>query len=84
MKTDQSIIYMVSYQMFLHMMYWVGQVDYYCQKVMSLLVIMEIRWKVDWEVIGFEYSYVYFVIMGYSVQDYVQVEDVMQLSVDIL
>ena len=29
---------------------WEGQVDYYGKKGMSLLGIMEIRWKVDGEV----------------------------------
>ena len=49
---------------------------------MSLLGIMEIRWKVDGEVSGFEYSFVGYVIKGYSVHDYVQVAAVIQLSVD--
>ena len=45
------------------------------------MVIMEIRWKVYGEVSGFEYSFVDCVIKGYSVQDHVQVESVIQLSV---
>ena len=49
---------------------------------MSLLGIMEIRWKVDGEVSGFEYSYVDYVNKGYSVQDYVQVVAIIQLSID--
>ena len=40
---------------------------------MSLLGIMEIRWKVDGEVSGFEYLFVDYVIKGYSGQDHVQV-----------
>ena len=51
---------------------------------MILLVIMEMKWKVDGEVSGFEYSFFAFVIKGYSGQDHVQVADVMQLAVDTL
>ena len=35
------------------MRYCKGQVDYYGKKGMSLLGIMEIRWKVDGEFSGF-------------------------------
>ena len=43
---------------------------------------MEIRWKFDGEVSGFEYSFVDDVIKGYYVQDHVQVATVTQLAVD--
>ena len=49
---------------------------------MSLLVIVEIRWKVDQEVSEFEYSFVDNVIKGCSIQDIVQVTYVMNLAVD--
>ena len=49
---------------------------------MIVLVIMGIRWKVDVEVSGFKYSFFDHVITGYSRQDHVQVEDVIQLAVD--
>ena len=49
---------------------------------MSLLGIMDIMWKIDGRVSGFEYSFVYYLIQGYSDQDHVQVESVIQLSVD--
>ena len=49
---------------------------------MSLLGIIEIKWKVDGEFGGFEYSFVDYVINGYSGQDYVQVAAVNQLGVD--
>ena len=58
-----------------------GKVDYYGKKGMSFLGIMEIRWKVDGEVSGFEYSFVGYVIKGYSGQDHVQVTAVIQLAV---
>ena len=56
-KTDPSIIYMFSdhKQKVLQMTYWEVQVDNYGKKGMCLLVIMEIRWKFDGEVSGFEY-----------------------------
>ena len=49
---------------------------------MSLLGIMEIRWKVDGEVSGYEYSFVDYVMKGYSGQDSLQVSAVIQLAVD--
>ena len=49
---------------------------------MSFLGFLEVRWKVDGEVSGFEYSFVDYVIKGYSGQDNVQVAAVTQLSVD--
>ena len=49
---------------------------------MVLLVFMEIRWKVDGEVSGFEYSFFDYVIKGYSGQDCLQVADVIHLAVD--
>ena len=84
MKTDPSIIYIVPdhKQNVLHMRYREGQVDYYGKKGMSLLVIMEIKWKVDGEVSVFEYSFVEYIIKGYSGQYNVQVEAVIQLTVD--
>ena len=51
---------------------------------MSFLESMEIRWKVYGEVNGFEYSFVDYTIKGYSGQYYVQVEAVIQLTVDTL
>ena len=84
MKTDSSTIYMVPYHKHkvLQMIYWEVQVNYYGKKGMSLLVIMEIRWKVDGEVSGFEYSFSDYVIKVYSDQDNVQVAAVIQLAVD--
>ena len=58
-----------------------GKVEYFGKKGMSLLVIIEISCKFDGEVIGFEYSFVDYIIKGYSGQDHVQVADVIQLSV---
>ena len=49
---------------------------------MRLLGIMEIRWKVDGQVSGFEYLYFDYVIKEYSGQDQVQVAAVIQLAVD--
>ena len=49
---------------------------------MSLLGFMEIRWKVDGEVSGFEYLFVDYVTKGYSGQDHVQVAAVIQQAVD--
>ena len=49
---------------------------------MSLLGIMEIRWKVDGGFSGFEYSFADYVINGYSGQDHVQVAAVINLAVD--
>ena len=43
---------------------------------------MEIRWKVDGEVSWFEYSFIDYVIKGYSSQDHVQAAAVIQLAVD--
>ena len=51
---------------------------------MIILVIMEIRLKVDGEVSGFEYSFFSYVIKVYGGQDHVQVADVIQLVVDAL
>ena len=55
MKTEPSIIYMVSDHKKNQMRYREGQVDYYDKKGSSLLGYMEIWWKVDGEVSGFEY-----------------------------
>ena len=49
---------------------------------MNLLGIVEIRWRVDGEVSVSEYSFVDYVIKGYSNQDHVQVAAVIQLAVD--
>ena len=85
MKTDPSIIYMVpEHNLFLQMRYWEGQVYYYVKIRISLLGFMEIRWKVDGEVSGFEYSFVGYTIKGYSGQYYVQVKALIQLTVDTL
>ena len=60
MKTDPYIIYLVPdhKKKALQMRYWEGQVGYFGKTCMSLLVIMEIRWKVDGGFSGFEYSFV--------------------------
>ena len=47
-----------------------------------MLDIMEVRCKVDGEISGFEYSFVDYTIKGYSGQDHVQAEDVIQLAVE--
>ena len=72
-KTDPSIIYMVPHhqQKVLQMRYQEGQVDYYGKIGMSLLGFREIRLKVDGDVSGFEYSFVDYLIKGYSSQDHV-------------
>ena len=49
---------------------------------MSLLEFMEIRWKFDGEVSGFEYSSVDDVIKAYYVHDHVKVATIIQLAVD--
>ena len=51
---------------------------------MSLLVSMEIRWKLDGEASGFEYLSIDYVIKGYSGQDSVLVSVVINLNVDIV
>ena len=43
---------------------------------------MYIRWKVDGKVSGFEYSFVDYLIQGYSGQDHFMVAAVIQLDVD--
>ena len=47
---------------------------------MSILGIMELRWKVDVKISVFEYSFVVYLINGYYGQDYVQVAAVTQLA----
>ena len=64
------------------MIYRERQVEYYVQIGMSLLGFMKIKWKVDGEVSVFEYSFVEYIIKGYSGQYNVQVEAVTQLAVD--
>ena len=64
------------------MRYREGQIYYYGKIGMSLLVFMEIRWKVDGDVSRFEYSFVDYVIKRYSGQDHVQVASEIQLAVD--
>ena len=49
-----------------------------------LLGFMEIMWKVDGGVSGFEYSFVDYVVKGYSGQNHIQVEAAIQLAVDIV
>ena len=49
---------------------------------MSFLGIMDIRWKVDGRVNIFEYSFVDYVIKGYSGCDHVHVKAVIKLAVD--
>ena len=51
---------------------------------MSLLVSIEIRWKLDGEASGFEYLSIDYVIKGYSGQDSVLVSVVINLNVDIV
>ena len=84
MKIDPSIIYMVPdhKKNVFQMRYWDGKVDYFGKKGMSLLGIVEIRWKVDREISGFEYPFVYYSIKGYSGRDHVQVAAVMKLALD--
>ena len=57
MKTDPSIIYMVTYrkQNVVKMRYKEGKVEFHILKGISLLGIMKKWWKVDGEVSGFEY-----------------------------
>ena len=63
------------------MRYQEVHVDYYGKKCMSLLVNMEIRWKVGGEVSGLKYLFVDYLIKGYSGQDHVQVLAIIQLTV---
>ena len=80
MNTETSIVYMVPdhKQKVLQMRFCKGQVDYCGKKVMNLLGMMEVRRKVDGEFSGFEYSFVDYVVKGYSGQYQVQVADVFQ------
>ena len=64
------------------MRYREGQVDYYGKKGILFLGFMNISWKSDGEVSGFEYSFIDYLIKGYSGQDNLQVSDVIQLAVD--
>lgn len=75
MKADPSIVLMLPdhKQKVLQMRYREGQVEYYGKKGMSLLGMMEVRWKVDGDDSGFEYSFVDYVVKGYTSQDHVQV-----------
>ena len=43
---------------------------------------MEIRWEIDGEFSGLEYSFVDYEIKGYSVQDHVKVAAVIKLAVE--
>ena len=43
---------------------------------------MEIRWNVYGEVSGFEYSFVDYLIKGYSGQNHVQVEAIIPVAAD--
>ena len=54
MKTDPSIIYIVPYHKHkvLYVVYREVQVDYFGKKGMSLLVMMELRCKVDGKISG--------------------------------
>ena len=80
MKTEPFIVYMVldHKQKVLQMRFCKGQVDYCGKKVMNLLGMMEVRRKVDDKFSGFEYSFVDYVVKGYSGQYQVQVADVFQ------
>ena len=64
------------------MRYWEVQVDYYGKKSMSLLAIMETRWKVYGGASGLEYYFVDNVIKVYFGKYNAQVEAVTQLTVD--
>ena len=68
MKTDPSIAYMVPdrKQKFLQIRYCEGKVYYFGKKDMNLLVMMEVRWKVDGKISVFEYSFVDCFIKGNS------------------
>ena len=48
----------------LYIIYCEVQFDYFGNKFMSLLGMMEIRWKLDGKISGFEYSFVDYVIKG--------------------
>ena len=54
-KTDLSIAYMVPdhKHRVLQIIYCEGQVDYFGKKVISLLGVMWVRWKVDGKISGF-------------------------------
>ena len=62
------------------MKYCKGHFYYFGKKDMSLLGMMEVRWKVDVKISVFEYSFVVYLINGYYGQDYVQVAAVTQLA----
>ena len=59
-----------------------GHVYYIGKKVISMLVMMEVRWKVDGKIIGFIYSFVDYVIKEYSGQDHVHISATIQLAVN--
>ena len=67
---------------YFHMRYHEGQVDYFGKKVISLLRMVEVRWKLGGKISGFEYSFVDYVIKGYSGQGHVQVAAVIQLDIE--
>ena len=83
MKKEPFIIYVIPdhNQKLLQMMFLERKGDWFGKKGMSFLSTMEVRWKVDGKCSGFEYLFVYYVVKGYSGQDYVQVASVVQLKV---
>jgi hypothetical protein len=80
MKVDSSIVYVVidHRQKVEQMRYREGQVEYYGKKGMSVLGAMFSRWKDDGENRGFQYSFVDYIIDGYTGQDNLQVAAVVQ------
>ena len=46
--------------------------------------MVEVKWKVDGEISGFQYSFFDYVIKGYSSQDKVKVAAIIKLAVETL
>lgn len=80
MKGDPSILYIVidHRQKVEQMRFREGQVEYYGKKGMSMLGAMFSQWNDDGEKRGFQYSFVDYVIDGYTGQDNLQVAAVVQ------
>ena len=66
MRTDPSIVYMVPYhkQKVFQVSYCEVQFDNFFNKGMSLMSMMEVKWKLYVKISGFEYSFFDYVIKG--------------------
>ena len=50
------------------------------QVIPDYFTTLQVRWKVDGKIHGFEYSFADYIVKGYSVQDHVQVAAAIQLA----